>query len=584
MTAPTTRRQPASSSPPSGQQAQAQAHRQAYHRRKTRAKAKSEALRQKEAAQVEALPVQHPHAAGIDIGSRSHWVCVGFTTEAASCLIREFPAHTAGLKAIAAFLREHQVNTIALESTGIYWIPLYELLQAEGFEVLLVDPSYSHQLRGRPKTDRRDCQWIYRLHSVGLLAAAFRPDEKTCQLRAYLRQRANLIRQASRHVQHMQKALEQMNLKLTEILSDITGVTGRAILRAILRGTRAPEKLAKYRDKQCKASEAEIAQALTGSYREEHLFELKLAYEAWQFTLGQVEKVDGQIALQLGRMKCDRALPPLKPKARPKRRVNSPRFDVRTALYYVVGLDLTEIEGISELTALTLISEIGPGVSRFATVKKFCSWLGLCPNWKKTGGRVKSSRTRRGVNRAAQALRLAAQSLHHSQGALGGFLRRMKGRLGAQAALTATAHKLARIVYLALKHGMTYVRQSQEEYEAQMKEKQIKALRRKARQLGLEVVEKTSGSVATAAAASGAGVKEHKRVSAGAGQRAEGSNRRRRGRTASRTDPWLWQERVRTEENQGENHLGALTKLAGGRFLATGARNLPLGRMIPVTR
>jgi transposase len=502
MAAPTTRHQPASSSPPSGQQAQAQAHRRAYNRRKTRAKVKSEALRQRETAQVEALPVQHPHAAGIDIGSRSHWVCVGFTSEVASCLIQEFPAHTAGLKAIAAFLHEHQVNTIAMESTGIYWIPLYELLQAEGFEVLLVDPSYSHQLRGRPKTDRRDCQWIYRLHSVGLLAAAFRPDEKTCQLRAYLRQRATLIRHASQHVQHMQKALEQMNLKLTEILSDITGVTGRAILRAILRGTRAPEKLAKYRDKGCKASEAEIAQALTGSYREEHLFELKQAYEAWQFSLGQVEKVDGQIALQLGRMKCDRALPPLKPKARPKRRVNSPRFDVRTALYYVVGLDLTEIEGISELTALTLISEIGPGVSRFATVKKFCSWLGLCPNWQKTGGRVKSSRTRRGVNRAALALRLAAQSLHHSQGALGGFLRRMKGRLGVQAALTATAHKLARIVYLALKHGMTYVRQSQEEYAAQMKEKQLKALRRKARQLGLEIVEKTSGSAPTATAAS----------------------------------------------------------------------------------
>src|SRR5262245_52491973 len=448
MTAPTTRRKPASS--PSGQQAQAPPHRQAHNRRQTRAKTKSEALRQKEAAQVEALPVLHPHAAGIDIGSRSHWVCVGFTSEAPSCLIREFPAHTDGLKAIVAFLREHQVTTVALESTGIYWVALYELLQAEGFEVFLVDPSYSHQLKGRPKTDRRDCQWIYRLHSVGLLAAAFRPDEKTCQLRAYLRQRANLIRQASRYVQHMQKALEQMNLKLTEVLSDITGVTGRTIIRAILRGTRAAEKLAKYRDKQCKASEAEIAQALTGSYREEHLFELKLAYEAWQFALKQVEKVDTQIALQLGRMKCDRALPPLKPKARPKRRANSPGFDVRTALYYVVGLDLTEIEGVSELTALTVISEIGPGGSKFPTVRQFCSWLGRCPNWQKTGGRVKSSRTRRGVNRAAQALRMAAQSLHHSRGALGGFLRRMKGRLGAQAAVTATAHKLARIVYLAL--------------------------------------------------------------------------------------------------------------------------------------
>jgi transposase len=258
MPTPTARHPPAASSPPSGQPAPAQTQRQAYRRRKARAKDQREARRQEEAAHVEALPVHHPHAAGIDIGSRSHWVCVGFTTDAASCLIREFPAHTDGLRAIAAFLREHQVDTVALESTGIYWIPLYELLQAEGFEVLLVDPSYSRQLRGRPKTDRRDCQWIYRLHSVGLLAAAFRPDEKTCQLRAYLRQRANLVRSASRHVQHMQKALEQMNLKLTEVLSDITGLTGRTILRAILRGTRAPEKLAN-RDKGCKASEAEIA-------------------------------------------------------------------------------------------------------------------------------------------------------------------------------------------------------------------------------------------------------------------------------------------------------------------------------------
>jgi len=498
MATPTTRRKPASAT--GGPHAQAQADRPPAQRRKTRAPPKSEAPGPGAAPHVEALPVQHAHAAGIDIGSRSHWVCVGFTTDTDSRSIREFPAHTAGLKAIAAFLREHQVDTVALESTGIYWIPLYELLQAEGFEVLLVDPSYSHQLRGRPKTDRRDCQWIYRLHSVGLLAAAFRPDEKTCQLRAYLRQRANLVRQASRHVQHMQKALEQMNLKLTEVLSDITGLTGQAIIRAILRGTRAPEKLAKFRDKGCKASAEEIAQALTGSYREEHLFELKLAHEAWQFTLRQIEQVDRQIALQLGRMKSDRALPPLKPKPRPKRRANSPRFDVRAALYYVVGLDLTEIEGISELTALTVISEIGPGVSRFATVKKFCSWLGLCPNWKKTGGRVKSSRTRRGVNRAAQALRVASQGLHHSKGALGGFLRRMKGRLGAQAALTATAHKLARIVYQALRHGLTYVRRGQEEYEAQMKQKQLKALRRKARQLGLEVVEKTSGRVPTATA------------------------------------------------------------------------------------
>jgi transposase len=476
MAAPTTRRQPAPS-PPSGQPAQAQARCQAYNRRKTRSKVKSEALRQKEAAQVEALPVQHPHAAGIDIGSRSHWVCVGFTTDAASCLIREFPAHTGGLQAITAFLREHRVNTVAMESTGIYWIPLYELLQAEGFEVLLVNPSYSHQLRGRPKTDRLDCQWVYRLHSVGLLAAAFRPDEKTCQLRSYLRQRATLIRYAGQHIQHMEKALEQMNLKLTEIVSDITGVTGRAIVQAILRGARDPHKLAKLRHRRCKASEAEIAQALNGSYRAEHLFALRQAYEAWQFYQRQVGAVEEQIEQQLGRMKQDRALPPLKPRPRNGgRKPNQPRFDVRGALYYVVGIDLTEIEGIGEQSALTIISEIGPEVSRFATVKHFCSWLGLCPQLQKTGGQVRSSRTRPGVNRAAVAFRLAANSLYASQGALGSFLRRQKARLGAPEAVTAAAHKLARIVYFALQHGLAYVRQSQEAYEVRLREQQIKAV------------------------------------------------------------------------------------------------------------
>jgi len=381
-----------------------------------------------------------------------------------------------------------------MESTGIYWIPLYELLEASGFQVLLVDPGYTHQLRGRPKTDRRDCQWIYRLHSVGLLAAAFRPDGPTCVLRNYLRQRANLIRYAGQHIQQMQKALEQMNLKLTEILSDLTGVTGQRIIQAILRGTRSPQVLAKHRERNCKASEEARAQALTGSYRDEHLLALRLAYEAWQFYLKQVTKVDEQMALQRARMKCDRALPPLKEKKRRRRRGHAPGFDVRRALYYVVGLDLTELEGIDELTALTIISELGTEVSQFATVKKFCSWLGLCPNLKKSGGRVKSSRTRPGVNRVAMALRLGANSLHASQGALGAFRRRMKSRLGAPAAVTATAHKLARLVYWALKHGMTYVRQTQEEYEVQMHVRQVQALKRKARQLGLEVVEKSGAA------------------------------------------------------------------------------------------
>jgi transposase len=458
-----------------------------YRRHKAKAHAKVQARQDAEVRRVEGLPVTQAHAAGVDIGSWSHWVCVG-ADEAAH--VREFPAHTDGLHALVAFLHEHQITTVAMESTGIYWVPLYELLDAQGFEVLLVDPSYTKQVRGRPKTDRRDCQWIYRLHSVGLLAAAFRPDEKTCQLRAYLRQRANLIRYAAQHIQHMQKALEQMNLKLTEIISDITGRTGQDIIKAILRGVRDPAKLAQHRHGKCHASEAEIAQALTGTYRDEHLFALRQAYQAWEFYGKQRDQLDAQIAQQLGRMKQDRALPPLKSRARPAgRKPNEPRFDVRTALYYVVGIDLTEIEGMGPMTALTIISEIGPEVSKFATVKHFCSWLGLCPQTKKSGGRVLSSRTRPGVNRAAVAFQMAASSLHGSKGALGAFLRHKKAQLGAPKAITAAAHKLARLVYLALKHGMTYVRQTQEEYQVKMREQQLKSLRKKAKQLGLTVID-----------------------------------------------------------------------------------------------
>ena len=465
--------------------------RKRFRRRKAKVHAKAQAQQAAEARRLEGLPVMNSHAAGVDIGSWSHWVCVG-ADDAAH--LREFPAHTEGLHALVALLHEHQISTVAMESTGIYWVPLYELLEAQGFEVLLVDPSYTKQVRGRPKTDRRDCQWIYRLHSVGLLAAAFRPDEKTCQLRAYLRQRANLIRYAAQHIQHMQKALEQMNLKLTEIISDITGRTGQDIIKAILRGVRDPAKLAKFRQGRCHASEAEIAQALTGTYREEHLFCLRQAYQAWQFYLKQRDDCDKHIAEQLARMKQDRALPPLKYRMRSGgRKPNEPRFDVRTALYYVLGIDLTEIEGMGPMTALTIISEIGPEVSKFATVKHFCSWLGLCPQTKKSGGRILSSRTRPGVNRAALAFQMAASSLHGSKGALGAFLRHKKAQLGAPKAITATAHKLARLVYLALKHGMTYVRQTQEEYEARMREQQLKSLRKKATKLGVTLIETPQG-------------------------------------------------------------------------------------------
>ena len=466
----------------------------AYQRRKARAHAKAEALRQTRRDRVQALPVCNGRAAGIDIGDRTHWVCVGFTGEPNSDLVREFPTHTEGLRSIVAWLRQHEVQTVAMESTGVYWIPLLELLVREGFEALLVPPQYTRQVQGRPKTDRHDCQWIFRLHSVGLLPGAFRPDEATCLLRSYLRQRANVIGAAARHIQHMQKALQQMNLKLTTVLSDITGLTGQKIIRAILKGVRDPQQLAQLRHPHCRASVADIARALDGSYRDDHLFVLRQAFEAWQFYQKQLDQLDVVVARQLERMKRSGELPPLPPLPPSRRsggrKPNDPRFDVREALYRVLGIDLTELEGINESTALTLISELGTNLSAFATVKHFCSWLGLCPQFRKTGGKVKSSRTRPGLSRAAAALRMAASSLHSSRSGLGAYLRRMKSRLGAPAAVTATAHKLARLLYYALKHGMAYARQTQEQYEAQLRERQVEALKKKARQLGLEVKEK----------------------------------------------------------------------------------------------
>jgi transposase len=477
----------------------------AHQRKKARAAARAEALRQAEIAEVAALPITNRKAAGIDAGQRSHWACVGFTSDADRDrdLVREFPSHTQGLRELIAYLKEHQVSTVAVESTSFYWLPLAEMLQQAGIALLLVDPSYTRQLRGRPKTDKRDAQWIFRLHSVGLLAGAFRPDEKTQVLRGYLRQRATLVRYAGRHIQHMHMALEVMNLKLRCVLDDVTGKTGQKIIQAILKGTRDPAKLAALRLPQCRHSEREMAQALDGNYKEEQLFALRLAYEAWQFYQKQIDKVDGQVQQQLSRMKADRALPALAAKKSHPRKANSPRFDVRTALYYVVGIDLTELEGLDEMGALTIISEVGTQLDKFETVKQFTSWLGLCPNLKKTGGRVKSSRTRPGVNRAAQALRMGASSLQRSGSALGAYLRRMKSRLGTPAAVTATAHKMARLVYYALKHGMAYVRRTQEEYEEQIKEQQIKALKKKARRLGLVLSEREEGGGMPVAAAAG---------------------------------------------------------------------------------
>jgi transposase len=417
------------------------------------------------------LPVHHPHAAGIDVGDATHWVCVDATPDG-SDPVREFPAHTPGLRDLVAWLRACGVTTVALEASGAYGHVLFLTLAEAGFPAVMTAPAFTRQIKGRPKTDRRDCQWVQRLHKHGLLPGVFQPDEATQALRSYVRQRANLVRLSAQHVQRMQKALGLMNLKLTAVLGDVTGVTGLRIIRAILAGVRDPHALARLRDRRCRHAEPEIATALDGRYRPEHLTELRCCLAMWDKYQEVIGELDAAIAAQLRAMRRESALPPLPPKPRVRgRKPHDPKFDVREALYYVTGVDLTAIEGIDEVHALTLVSELGTDFTKWPTVKHFASWLGLCPNWQQTGGTVKSSRTRKGKNRAAGALRLAAWGLVRSHSYLGAYLRRQRARLGSPKAVTAAAHKLARIVYHLMRYGVAYVKQQEEAYAAQVRDR-----------------------------------------------------------------------------------------------------------------
>ena len=442
----------------------------------------------------ERLRVTHPHAAGIDIHAGIHWVAVppGDAPPPPRDHPPNLPAHvrsfgtcTADLIVIADWLKQCRVTTIAMESTGIYWIPLFQLLEARGFEVFLVDPRQSRHAPGRPKTDVRDCQWLQRLHSYGLLTASFRPAEQIVVLRSYLRQRQMLLRYAGQHVQHLQKALEEMNVKLPEVVSDVTGVTGLAIIRAILAGQRDPLVLAKLRNDKCGRSEAQIARALYGNWRAEHLFALRQALALYEFYRQQLQECDAQLQAHLATF-ADRSQGRPRPRRqrRPYKGVNDPAFDVGQALYRMAGVDLTVLEGINASTALVLLSEIGPDVSRFPTVKQFTSWLGLSPQHHESGGKIRHRRVRRGANRAGRALRLAVQGCYHAKHALGAFYRRIKARAGAPKALVATARKLAERVYRLLKYGTAYVCQEIEAYEAAYRERLLKGLTRKAAELG----------------------------------------------------------------------------------------------------
>ena len=429
------------------------------------------------------------YAAGIDVGATSHFVAV--PEELDTQPVREFAAFTGDLNRLADWLVEMGITTVAMESTGVYWIPVFEVLEERGLEVLLVDARAVKNVPGR-KTDVLDCQWIQQLHTHGLLRGAFRPPEAICALRAYLRQRDTLVRGAAAHIQHMQKALTQMNLQLHHVVSDITGSTGMQIIRAILDGERDPATLAGYRDPRCKNSPETIARSLEGHYRQEHLFALRQSLELFDFYQGQIAACDAGIECQLAgfeaRVDLERDPPPAPTRKRKKPRRHEPPFDLRTHLYRISGVDLTQIDGVNATTALKVIAEVGLDMARWPTPKHFASWLGLSPGNKISGGKRISGRSKPSANRAAEALRMAAQGLHNSQSALGAYLRRQKARLGAPKAITATAHKLAIVFYSMLRYGQPYVDAGADYYEQQYQRRVMRNLRRKAHDMGFELV------------------------------------------------------------------------------------------------
>jgi transposase len=432
-----------------------------------------------------------PDAAGIDCGERSHFVAV--PRERDPKPVREFRTFTTELHQLADWLVRCGVKTVAMESTGVYWIPLYELLEQEGFEVYLVNARHVKNVPGR-KSDVQDCQWLQYLHSVGLLRGSYRPAQDICAMRAISRYRDNLLHFGAQHLQHMQAALDQMNLRLHHVIADLSGLTGMAIIEAILAGERDPRQLAKLRDPRIKASQETIAKALEGNWRVEHLFVLGQALQSWkqvQQQLGQCDQKLGELSSQL-EGKIDLANSPLPPSAkycgREPRSKNQPNGPWREELYRHFGVDLTEVPGLSLGVVLTLFVELGADLSAFPTPRHFAAWMGLCPDNAITGGKVIRRGTRRNRQRIRLALRLAATSLHHNKTQLGECFRRLRARLGAPKAITAMAHKLARIIWHLVTHRVGYDESIFAEREEQLLRRKQRQLRNLAHSLGFTLV------------------------------------------------------------------------------------------------
>jgi len=442
---------------------------------------------------LESLKQINLHAGGLDIGASEIWACVPEGRDEIS--VRMFETFTVELHRLADWLEACGVQSVAMESTGVYWIPVYELLEERGFEVKLVNARHIKNVPGK-KSDVQDCQWIQQLHTYGLLSGSFRPTAEMVALRAYIRQRANLIRYRSVHIQHMQKALHQMNIQLTIVLTDITGLTGMQIIRAIISGQHNPVELARYRDPRCASSEETIAKALTGHYLAEHLFSLQQAVELYDFYNQQIAACDKEIEQKYSAIKpvIPADAPPLPPPSRRSRSKHEPDFDLRQSLYQITGVDLTEIDGLQALSVQQIIAETGTDMSKWPTAKHFASWLTLAPRNDISGGKVLRSRTIKSKNRAAQAFRMAAQSVSRSNSALGGFYRRLRAKHGSPKAITATAHKIARIFYHMLKYRQPYLDPGHAHYEQQHQARLLKNLKRKATSLGFDLVPKLAVS------------------------------------------------------------------------------------------
>jgi transposase len=436
-----------------------------------------------------ARPCINSHAAGLDIGSEELWACVPEDRDAEP--VRPFGTFTPDLYALAEWLAACQIETVAMESTGVYWSPVYEILEARGFRVHLVNARHLQPVPGR-KSDVKACQWIQYLHTCGLLSGSFRPAAEMCAMRAYWRHRATLREHRAAHLQHMQKALQQMNVQLTQVLTDLTGTTGLAIIRAIVGGERDPVQLARFRNRHCASSTEEIAKALTGHYQPEHVFALRQALALYDFYTDQLRECDAEIEQRFQAIKpaWPDALPPLdRANQRASHSKNAPSYDARTLLYPLTGVDLIAIPGLHASTVQTIRSAMGLELHKWPNMTAFCSWLGLAPRHEISGGKVLRRSTLKTCNRAGQAFRLAAQAVSRRHNSLGAFYRRMRARLGPPSAIVATAHKLARIVYHLLTHRTPFHDLSAADSEQRAREREIAALRKKAIRLGLTLME-----------------------------------------------------------------------------------------------